>query len=380
MDDEMDESEPAVRQRRMARYGRGAASNPVGRFESQLVQAADDGWGLADEPLPPLATQRRAEPARSIIAENDSPDVGFNRSINPYRGCEHGCIYCYARPSHGYLGLSAGLDFETRLFYKPNAADLLVRAFAKRGYRAEPIALGSNTDPYQPIEGEQRLTRALLEVFLRHRHPVAIISKGAALIERDLDLYAELARLQLCEVGITLTTLRPELKRSLEPRAASPQARLRAIRRLADVGIPVRVMFSPVIPFVNDAELEAVLAAGAAAGAVTASYAFLRLPWEVKDLFREWLEVHAPLKAAHVMSLVQQSRGGKDYVAEFGERMRGRGAIAEMIAQRFKLARRRYGLQQARPALRTDLFEAPVPSSARAASRDTVDERQGRLF
>lgn len=341
--------------------GRGAVSNPEGRYEGEHREAFDDGWSLPEDALPTLETTLSVENARSIISYNESPDLGFDRSINPYRGCEHGCIYCYARPSHAYLNLSPGLDFETRLYWKPNAVELLERELAKPGYTPAMVALGSNTDPYQPVERTQRLTRALLETLLRHRHPVGVVTKGAALIERDLDVYTELAALGLCEVGITLTTLQPALKRGLEPRAASPQARLRVMRRLTDAGVPVRVLFSPVIPFVNDAELERVLQAAAEAGAVTASYAFLRLPWEVKDLFREWLEAEFPLKAAHVMSLVQQARGGKDYVATFGERMRGTGAIADVIAQRFRLARRRYSLDRPRPALRTDLFRVPSP-------------------
>jgi len=361
---------------RASRKGRGAASNPEGRFESRSSETVDDGWDSLEEPLPSLATTVTAESARSIISYNESPDLAFDRSINPYKGCEHGCIYCFARPTHAYLNLSPGLDFETKLFYKPNAAELLEKALSKRGYQPATIALGSNTDPYQPIERGLGITRSVLEVLLRFRHPVGVITKGAALIERDFDLYAELARHNLCEVGITLTTLKPELKRSLEPRAASPQARLRVMRQLTDLGVPVRVLFSPIIPFVNDSELEQVLEMAAAAGAVTASYAFLRLPWEVKDLFREWLEVHAPLKAAHVMSLVQQSRDGRDYVAAFGERMRGSGEIANMIAQRYKLSKRRFGLNREQPLLRTDLFSPPIGVVRQRSSND----RQGSLF
>ena len=336
--------------------GRGAISNPEGRYEAHSRAALDDGWLLDEEPLPPLKTSVSAAPARSILSYNESPDLGFDRSINPYRGCEHGCIYCFARPSHAYLNLSPGIDFETRLFYKPDAAALLEQALSKPGYRPATIALGSNTDPYQPIERELGVTRAILETLLRFRHPVGVITKGAALVGRDLDLYVQFARENLCEVGITLTTLQPDLKRTLEPRAASTQARLRLIRQLSEAGVPVRVLFSPVIPFVNDAELERVLEAAAEAGATTASYTFLRLPWEVKDLFREWLDAHLPLRAAHVMSLVQQSRGGKDYDAAFNQRMHGSGEIAELIAQRFRLARRRYGLDRERPALNTAAF------------------------
>jgi DNA repair photolyase len=341
------------------RKGRGAVSNPAGRFESKSTEACDDGWGSLEEPLPPLETTVTEEPAKSIIATNDSPDLAFDRSINPYRGCEHGCIYCFARPSHGYLNLSAGLDFETKLFYKPNAAELLEKEFRKPGYRPAMIALGSNTDPYQPIERKLRVTRGILEVMARFRHPVGVVTKGAALIERDLDLLADLARDRLCEVGITLTTLDPGLKRTLEPRAAAPAARLRAMRMLADAGVPVRAMFSPVIPFVNDAELEKALELSAEAGASMASFTLLRLPWEVKDLFREWLNEHVPLKAAHVMSLIQQARGGKDYRAEFGARMRGEGEYVKLLEQRFRLACRRLGLNHRREGFALDRFRVP---------------------
>ncbi|MDB5987345.1 MAG: family radical protein [Nevskia sp.] len=346
--------------------GRGAVSNPAGRFESKQARSWDDGWDLGEESLPALETTITAEPAKSIISHNDSPDIGFDRSINPYKGCEHGCIYCYARPSHGYLNLSAGLDFETKLFYKPNAAELLEREFRKPGYQPALIALGANTDPYQPIERKLGITRSILEVMARFRHPVGIVTKGAALVERDLDLLTQLARDNLVGVGVTLTTLDPALKRTLEPRAASPASRLRLMRLLADAGIPVRVMFSPVIPFINDAELEQVLEQAAAAGASYASYTFLRLPHEVKDLFREWLETHFPLKATHVMSLVEQSRGGKAYDSTFGRRMRGEGNFAELIAQRFRLARRRHGLE--RPARTFDLSAFRVPDAERTAT------------
>ncbi|MBL6752434.1 MAG: PA0069 family radical SAM protein [Nevskia sp.] len=330
--------------------GRGAISNPEGRFEPRRREALDDGWGTIEEELPPLETIVTAEPGKSIITRNDSPDLAFSQSINPYKGCEHGCIYCYARPSHAYLNLSPGLDFETRIFYKPNAAQLLDAELRRPGYLPSPIALGANTDPYQPVERQLRVTRSILEVLARFRHPVGIITKGTG-IERDLDLIADLARDRLVSVGITITTLEPELKRTLEPRAAAPAARLRTMRRLADAGVPVRVMFSPVIPFVNDAELERVLEAGAQAGASAASYVLLRLPYELKDLFRQWLQANLPLKAEHVMSLVRQSRGGKDNQAEFGTRMRGTGAFAELIAKRFALARRRFGLErEPRPA------------------------------
>jgi len=343
----------------LLRKGRGAGSNGAGRFEATTRVAVDDGWGSLEAEPVKLETIVRAVVAKSIISRNNSPDIPFEQSINPYYGCEHGCIYCYARPSHGYLNLSPGLDFETRLFYKPNAAELLDAELRRPGYRVSPIALGANTDPYQPIEREHRVTRGILEVLARFRHPVSIVTRGV-LIERDLDLLAAMARDNLVHVGITLTTLDPALKRTLEPRAAAPAARLRVMRQLADVGVPVRVMFSPVIPFVNDAELERVLEAGAEAGARAASYILLRLPHEVKDLFREWLDAHLPLKAEHVMSLINQSRGGKDYDAAWGTRMRGSGNFADLIAQRFRLARRRLRLDQARSGYNLDLFRVPA--------------------
>ena len=339
--------------------GRGTTLRMPGRFESRDTARVDDGWGTVEEELPPLETIVTAEPARSIISHNQSPDIGFGSSINPYKGCEHGCIYCYARPSHAYLNLSPGLDFETRIFYKPNAAELLERELRKPGYRPSFIALGANTDPYQPVERRLQVTRGILEVLERFRHPVGIITKGAALVERDLDLLARMAQQRLVGVGITLTTLRPELKRTLEPRASSPQARLRVMRRLKEAGVPVRVMFSPVIPCVNDDELEQVLEAAAEAGASSASYVLLRLPYELKDLFREWLDAHLPLRAAHVMSLINQSRGGKDYQSGFGTRMRGTGQFADLIAQRFALARRRYGLDRAGESLTAAAFRVP---------------------
>jgi DNA repair photolyase len=338
--------------------GRGTALRPPGRFESRDTARVDDGWGTIEEELPPFKTTVTPERAKSIISRNDSPDIGFDQSINPYKGCEHGCIYCYARPSHAYLNLSPGLDFESKLFYKPNAAELLDQELRKPGYQVRNISLGANTDPYQPIERRLEVTRSILQVLARFRHPVGIITKGS-MIERDLDLLMDLARDRLVSVGVTLTTLEAELKRTLEPRASSPQARLRVMRKLSAAGIPVRVMFSPVIPCVNDAELERVLEAAAEAGASTASYVLLRLPYELKELFREWLEAHMPLRAAHVMSLINQSRGGKDYQAEFGSRMRGSGQFAELIAKRFVLAQRRYGLDRGGEGSNTAAFRVP---------------------
>ena len=323
--------------------GRGTASNLVGRFEQLGRELCDDGWGGLDEELPPLRTEVTIDTARSIISYNDSPDIPFDRSINAYRGCEHGCVYCYARPSHAYLGLSPGLDFESRLFVKPAAAPLLRKELAKPGYRCAPIALGSNTDPYQPIEREYRVTRQILEVLWECRHPVTIVTKSA-LIERDLDILAPMAAQGLVQAAISITTLDRALARTLEPRAAAPQRRLETLARLAQAGIPTAVMTAPIIPALNDSAMESILEAARKAGATSAGYVLLRLPRELVGLFEEWLALHAPLKAAHVMSLVRQSRGGKEYDSAFGSRMRGKGLFAEMIAQRFRLAVKRLGL------------------------------------
>lgn len=323
--------------------GRGAVSNPEGRFEHTRKEAVDDGWGSLDEVLPPLATTVRVDPARSIIARNKSPDIAFDQSINPYRGCEHGCIYCYARPSHGYLNLSPGLDFETQLFYKPDAARLLEQELAAPNYRCSPITIGANTDPYQPIEREYRVTRSVLEVLAKHRHPLSIITKGA-LIERDVDLLADMARDHLVEALISVTTLSNGLKRTLEPRTASPAARLRAIRTLSSAGVPVRVMVAPVIPVLTDAELERILQAAAEAGATSAGYVLLRLPHELKDLFGEWLDQHEPLKAKHVLTRMHAMRAGRAYDSRWGIRQRGEGEYAELLSQRFKAACARHGL------------------------------------
>ena len=342
--------------------GRGATLNPPGRFARALSQAVDDGWYREATP-DSVATEVRAEAARTVIARNDSPDIPFAQSINPYRGCEHGCVYCYARPSHAYVDLSPGLDFETRLFYKADAARLLRAELARPGYRCMPIMLGANTDPYQPVEKRLRVTRDILEVLLQLRHPLTVITKGA-LVLRDLDLLQEFASLNLVRVTVSLTTLDPELKRTLEPRAASPQARLRVIRALADAGVPVGVLTAPMIPAVNDAELEALLAAAAGAGATRAGYVLLRLPHEVKDLFRAWLQQHLPLRAAHVMSLIRQARDGRDNDPRFGQRMRGNGPWAAMLRARFELARKRLGLSGERdPDLDSTRFCPPHGSS-----------------
>jgi DNA repair photolyase len=323
--------------------GRGTATNPHNRFAPNRSVAEDDGW-YQEVPLT-QGTTVTLETAKSIIARNSSPDIPFDRSINPYRGCEHGCIYCYARPSHAYWDMSPGLDFETRLIAKTNAAALLEQQLSKPGYSVAPITLGANTDPYQPIEREYKITRATLEVLLRYRHPVTIITKGS-LILRDLDLLAELAKRRLVSVFISLTSLDDELKRILEPRAAAPKARLRAIRVLRDAGVPVGVLLAPMIPMINDMELEKLMTEAKAAGALSASYVMLRLPLEVAPLFEEWLQAHYPQRAEHVMSLVRQSRGGQVYDSRFGSRMRGEGVFAELLAQRYSIAVKRLGLNQ----------------------------------
>jgi len=339
--------------------GRGALSNPPARFVGHAAEAQDDGWYREEVP-DSIATEVRPEAARSVISRNDSPDIPFEQSINPYRGCEHGCVYCYARPSHAYVDLSPGLDFETRLFYKADAARLLRAELERPGYRCSAIMLGANTDPYQPVEQRLRVTRSILEVLLEVRHPVTILTKGT-LVLRDLDLLREFAALSLVRVNVSFTTLDVDLKRRLEPRAASPQARLRVIAALAAAGIPVGVMTAPMIPAINDAELESLLEAAAGAGATRAGYVLLRLPHEIGALFRDWLAEHFPQRAAHVMSLVQQSRGGADNDPRFGMRMRGSGPWAQLLRSRFELACRRLNLNRERAAeLNTGLFRRPA--------------------
>jgi DNA repair photolyase len=338
--------------------GRGTGDNRAGRFEARTIEACADGW-WQDEEIRAPATDVRAEIARSIITTNASPDIDFNQSMNPYRGCEHGCIYCYARPTHAYVNLSAGLDFETKLFFKANAAQLLEQELRQRHYRPQLISLGTSTDPYQPIERERRLTRALLEVLLRFRHPVAIVTKSH-LVLRDRDLLAALAERRLCQVMISITTLDDGLKRGLEPRAPSPAARLKAITGLAEAGIPVGVMAAPVIPALNDHELERILEAARDAGATRAGYVLLRLPFEVKALFEEWLRQHAPLRAEHVLSSIRAMRGGALNDATFGARFKGRGTLAALLAQRFEIACRRHSLnREKRLALDTTAFSVP---------------------
>jgi len=335
--------------------GRGATANPPSRYAAAHSEPWDDGWHR--EPLPPLRTEIAVDASRSVISWNGSPDIPFDRSVNPYRGCEHGCVYCYARPGHAWLGLSPGLDFETRLFAKPDAATRLREELAAPSYRCAPLALGAVTDAYQPVERTRRVTRAVLEVLCEQRHPVTIVTK-AALVERDVDLLAELARLELVQVSLSVTTLRPELARRLEPRAASPQRRLETIARLRAAGIPVGVLVAPVIPVLTDAELEGVLDAAREAGALAAGYVLLRLPLEVAGLFRAWLAEHVPGQAEHVMARVKDTRGGADNDPRFGRRMVGEGVFAALIAQRFRLAARRLGYGEL-PPLRTDLFRPP---------------------
>lgn len=341
-----------------AAKGRGATLQIEGRFESETRERVDDGWGASDADLPPLKTTVTVEQAKSVIQRHDSPDLPFEQSLNAYRGCEHGCIYCYARPSHGYLNLSPGLDFETRLFAKPDAAKLLRAELAKPSYRCSPIALGTNTDPYQPIERDWKITRQILEVLAECGHPLSIVTKSA-LIERDLDLLAQLARDSLVQVFISVTTLDAELARRMEPRASSPRRRLQAMQTLNEAGVPCGVMVAPVIPFLTDAELEKVLQAAHEHGARTAGYTLLRLPYEVKDLFKDWLATHYPLKAQHVMSRLREMRGGRENDPQFGSRFRGNGLFAELLAQRFRVACERLGFNRESVVLEVSRFKPP---------------------
>ncbi len=342
------------------RRGRGALSKRSGRFETEQRVEVDDGWG-ALETLEALKTTFHREKPRVIITRNDSPDIPFDRSVNAYRGCEHGCVYCFARPTHAYMGLSPGLDFETQIFVKEGAAQLLERELSKPGYVAKPLAMGTNTDPYQPAEKRHRTTRALLEVLARANHPVTIVTKSA-LVCRDIDILAPMAAKGLAKVALSVTTLDAGLARTMEPRAATPQLRLQAIARLAAAGIPVAVMVAPIIPVVTDAEIETILARAHEAGAREAGYVLLRLPLEVRDLFSEWLVAHFPDKARHVLSMVRSTRDGKLYDSTFGKRLKGEGPYALMIARRFEVAAARLGFAQGklRSDLRCDLFEPPL--------------------
>jgi DNA repair photolyase len=357
--------------------GRGASINPEGRFETIVREQCDDGWARPALPaeargdeveakssaeedfaLPPLKTHVTIEYAKSIISRNESPDVPFSQSINPYRGCEHGCIYCYARPSHAYVNLSPGLDFETRLFAKVNAAELLRAELARPGYQCQVISLGANTDPYQPVERQYKITRSILEVLAEHDHPVGIVTKNA-LIERDIDILAPMAKKNLVTAFISLNNLDHDLARRLEPRCSAPARRLEAMRRLSAAGIPTGVIVAPVIPFLTDHQIEPVLEAAYAAGARSTGYVLMRLPWEVKDLFRDWLETHYPLKAKHVMSRVHQMRGGRDNDPNFGSRMSGDGELAELLRKRFDIACERIGFNARDWTLDTTRFRKP---------------------
>ncbi|MDR3372670.1 MAG: PA0069 family radical SAM protein [Ancalomicrobiaceae bacterium] len=338
------------------RRGRGAASNASGRFEREARVPVDDGWDSGEE-LPPLKTEVQVEKPRKIITHNASPDIPFDRSINPYRGCEHGCAYCFARPTHAYMGLSPGLDFETKLFVKPNAAVLLERELSEAGYEVKPIAIGTNTDPYQPIERRFKLMREILEVLDRASHPVTITTKSA-LIVRDIDILARMAARGLTKVAISITSLDAKVARAMEPRASTPAKRLEAVKLLAAAGVPVAVMLAPVIPAINDAEIEKIFEAAAEAGATSANYILLRLPLEVSELFKEWLTEHFPDRYRHVMSVLRSMRDGKDYDSEWGVRMKGVGPYAEQLKQRVALATRRLGLNR-RTHLETSLFVPP---------------------
>ncbi|WP_460083421.1 PA0069 family radical SAM protein [Roseibium sp. LAB1] len=339
------------------RRGRAAAINASGRFEKLSREYFDDGWESLED-LPPLKTQIQEERARTIITRNESPDISFDRSINPYRGCEHGCIYCFARPSHAFMGLSPGLDFETRLFAKPNAAQLLERELSRPGYQPRVIAIGTNTDPYQPMERSYKLMRDILEVLDNCSHPVAIVTKSA-LVTRDIDILSRLAERNLVKVALSVTTLDKKLCRAMEPRASAPHKRLEAVRALSAAGIPTSVMMAPVIPALTDSEIENVLEAAAEHGATEVAYILLRLPLEVSELFRDWLLRQRPDRYRHVMNLIRAMRGGKDYDAKWGERMRGRGPYADQIAKRFSLAAKRLGLNLRRRKLNTEAFVQP---------------------
>lgn len=342
------------------RRGRGARSNHSGRFEAEARVDFDDGWESLGE-LEGNRTRVHIDTSRTIIAKNDSPDISFDQSINPYRGCEHGCVYCYARPSHCYLGHSAGLDFETELYAKPNAAELLERELSRPRYVPRTIALGSNTDPYQPIERDHKITRHILEVLERTNHPVAVVTKSS-LVTRDIDILSRMAKQGLAKVALSVTTLDRMLARDMEPRASTPMKRLAALQALHDAGIPTVVMVAPVIPGLTDCEIEQILEAAAAAGVREAGYVLLRLPLEIKQLFREWLDDAAPNRAKRVIKLLQSMHAGADYRAEFGLRQRGSGPYADQIAARFRLALKRHGLNKERFKLRTDLFVKPAPA------------------
>src|SRR5471030_3341748 len=365
--------------------GRGALSNASSRYDSERRIRTTDGWEAPppeqpsdDDELPPLRTTLTRDATRTILARNTSPDVPFDRSINPYRGCEHGCIYCFARPTHAYLGLSPGLDFETKILFKPEAARLLTAELAAPKYKCDVVAMGTNTDPYQPVERELKITRSILKVLSEFNNPVGIVTKNH-MVTRDIDILADMAKRNLAEVFLSVTTLDKELARDMEPRASAPHRRLDAIKALADAGVPVGVMTAPMIPGLNDHEMEAILEASAKAGATRAGFTVLRLPLEIKELFDEWLRANRPDRAERVLSLVRQMRGGALYQAEFGTRMKGEGPIAQLLAARFQAAVKRLGLNKIR--YRLDTLRFAVPDSARAALVDAKrDARQMRLL
>src|SRR5579863_6276414 len=359
--------EPGVAVDGDRRRGRGAHSNASGRYEPLARVAFDDGWQSLDE-LPPFKTSVTVDATRKIITRNESPDISFDRSINPYRGCEHGCVYCYARPTHAYLGLSPGLDFETKLFAKEGAAALLERELAAKNYRVQSIAMGANTDPYQPIERQYRITRSILEVLAKYDHPVGIVTKSN-LVVRDVDILGPMAAKGLAKVYVSVTTLDRELARRMEPRAPTPERRLEAIERLARAGVPAGVMTAPIIPAINDSEIETILTRAHAAGAREAGYTLLRLPLELRDIFREWLLVNYPDKLKHTMSLIQSTRGGKDYDSTWGRRMAGSGPYAWMIGRRFEIAAKKLGYREEGEKLRLDLFHPPERSEAEGAKQ-----------
>lgn len=343
-----------IRVRPERNRGRSAGINPSGRFEPVTRHVFDDGWETLED-LPPFKTEVQTEKPRTIITRNDSPDISFDRSINPYRGCEHGCVYCFARPTHSYMGLSPGLDFESKLFAKPDAAKLLDKELSKEGYQPRTIAIGTNTDPYQPIEKQWRIMREILEVLEARNHPVGIVTKSA-LVTRDIDILSRMAERGLAKVALSVTTLDRMLARTMEPRASTPTKRLEAIRQLSDAGIPTSVMVAPILPGLTDQEIEKILDAARAAGAQDAGYVLLRLPLEVSPIFKDWLLRHYPDRYRHVMSLIRSMRDGKDYDSEWGKRMRGTGPYAWQIGRRFEIAARRLGLNARRTSLRTDLF------------------------
>jgi DNA repair photolyase len=358
-------------------HGRGALSNVSSRYDDEKKVRTTDGWDIEDE-LPPLRTTLTKDATRTILARNTSPDIPFDRSINPYRGCEHGCIYCFARPTHAYLGLSPGLDFETRILFKPEAAKLLVSELVSPKYRCDVVAMGTNTDPYQPVERDMKITRSILKVLSDFNNPVGIVTKSH-LVTRDIDILGDMARRNLAEVFLSVTTLDKALARDMEPRASAPHRRLEAIRALAAAGIPTGVMTAPMIPGLNDHEMEQILEQAQEAGATRAGFTVLRLPLEIKDLFDEWLRTHRPDRAERVLSLIRQMRGGALYQAEFGLRMRGEGPIADLLRARFQAAVKRLGLNKIR--YRLDVERFAVPESARTALVDAKrDARQMKLL